>query len=246
MLSIVASKAEVANPKLVEKQRAPKEDNLTWLGGMEIPADRVELLLVGGAGPLHFRVRVAQAHARHDLSPSYWSHIALVEPRRSPLASTPIREVSLDPPRGFGFAPRDNAIQVDELDRYRDPTLYPNIASIRVPASWGTIATHLDRLQKQRSAVDLPELVLSWLAFAWGAGKVGNPLLEGRGVPSAVLAETVLGASGVNLSPGAVQGASCPELVWQSAKWWQEFYAESGGDVLSGSYFTPHALVETT
>jgi hypothetical protein len=243
MLSIVASQADLPNDHFVRKERLPGQDNLSWLQSVPSLAEHVELLLLGGSGPGDFRLRIAQAHARHDLSPSHWSHIALLEPRQSSIASTGVVEVSLEPLHGFGFPPRANALQRAELERYADPRRHPNIALVQVPCQWAAIQLQLERLSKQRSAVDLPELVVAWLAFIWGVGKTGNPLLEGRGVPSAVLIETVLGAVGLDLSPGSVERASCPELVWQAAKWWQEFYAATDKS-LSGAYFTPHELVE--
>jgi hypothetical protein len=48
-------------------------------------------------------------------------------------------------------------------------------------------------------------------------------------VPSAVFVETVYGMSGVELTPGLSSSASCPEAIWQSAKWWHNFYEGDGG-----------------
>src|SRR5690606_20822617 len=228
MLSILTSKATEPNQAFTEKPRDEGADNLRWIEAIEPQEGTIEVLLLGGRGPVDFRLRIAQAHARHDLSPSHWSHVLLVAPRAAALESTPIFEVSLTPPTGFGFPVPVNAVQTAELGRYGDPKAYPNLALIQVRGTWEVIERHVDRLRRQRAAVDLTELLLTWLAFAWGAGKMGNPLLDGRGIPSAVMVELVLGAAGVNLTPGSVQGASCPEMVWQAAKWWQEFYSGSG------------------
>lgn len=244
MLNIVASKAPEPNTSLNEVPRSEAQSNLDWFASRAPVNETVEILLLGGSGHTDFRLRIAQAHARHDLSPSHFSHAALVAPRAADLGTTPLYEVSLTPSRGFGFPSPHNGIQVGHLGAYADARAYPNIALICVPCTWETVEQHLDRLRKQRSAVDLPELILAWLAFTWGAGKAGNPLLDGRGIPSSTLVESVLGASGVNLSPGSVQGASCPELIWQAAKWWQDFYSGDGSKPLSGAYYTPHRFLD--
>jgi hypothetical protein len=104
-------------------------------------------LLVGGRGPIDFRLRVAQAHARHDLSPSHWSHVALVAPRAGAASEAEVIEVSLDPAGGFGFPVPTNAIQVGKLERYRDPKSYPNIALVQIACPWEKLEENLARLR---------------------------------------------------------------------------------------------------
>jgi hypothetical protein len=56
------------------------------------------------------------------------------------------------------------------------------------------------------------------------------------------MVDALLGAAQLNINPGAVQSANCPELTWQAAKWWQDFYSGGGTDPLSGFYHAPHRL----
>jgi hypothetical protein len=72
--------------------------------------------------------------------------------------------------------------------------------------------------------VDLPNILLAWLGFVWSAGDRTNPVLRGVGIPSAALVETAYAIAGVELTPGLSSNASCPEAIWQAAKWWQGFY----------------------
>jgi hypothetical protein len=85
------------------------------------------------------------------------------------------------------------------------------------------------RLREQRSIIDIPTLILPWLGFVWGAGTGGNPLLNGYGVPSAVLVETAYGMAEVELTPGLAAASSCPEAIYQAARWWTGYYTETGG-----------------
>ena len=103
----------------------------------------------------------------------------------------------------------------------------------------------VDKVRSQRSVIDLPSLMLPWLGYIWGAGQIGNPLLQGQGLPGAAFVETVYAMAGVELTPGLASSGSCPEAIWQSVKWWHEFYAQtasSGGGahglttVPSGAY----------
>ena len=71
--------------------------------------------------------------------------------------------------------------------------------------------------------------MLSWLAFVWGAGNGPNPLVNGSGLPSAVLVEIAFGIAEVELTPGLASASSCPEAIYQAAKWWHHFYADAAG-----------------
>ena len=75
--------------------------------------------------------------------------------------------------------------------------------------------------------IDLPELVVRWLEYVWAIGQSGNPLANGKGLPSAVFAETIFGIGGIELTPGLATASWCPEAIWQAAKWWKAFYDES-------------------
>ena len=85
----------------------------------------------------------------------------------------------------------------------------------------------VERFQQQRIVIDAVQLLLAWLGYAWGAGRAGNPLLDGLGMPSAAMLETVTGAAGFDLTPGLESRASCPEAIWQSARWWHEYHEEN-------------------
>jgi len=264
MLGIITSRSTERNALVREQPRAPKESNLDWLARAFGGSPRIEraskkkarasrpvagaaprateLLLLGGTSAIDFRLRVAQAHVRHDLSPSRWSHVALLGQHASDLAQTPIVEVSLEPPGGFGFPAPSNGVQEAQLGRYADPARYPNIALLTLPLPADGIAAPLAEFQMQRAALDVPELVLAWLAYAWGVGSAGNPLLSGQGLPSAAMLDRVLGAAQFDLTPGVVERASCPEAIWQAALWWHTFYTEGGRQAPRGVYCAPHKL----
>lgn len=180
-----------------------------------------DVILVGGASVVDYRVRLAQSHARHDLTPSYWSQVGLVKDRDE------MYTVSLDSWPDPARVPAINAITTVPLSIFDDGWRYPNIALLRFPGAQGSVLNAAWRLQKQRSVADLPALIVEWLGFVWGAGGAGNPLVAGFGVPSAVLVEIAFGLVQVELTPGLASASSCPEAIWQSVKWWQDFYVET-------------------
>ncbi|HEU4422587.1 MAG TPA: hypothetical protein VFR67_08600, partial [Pilimelia sp.] len=151
-------------------------------------------------------------------------------------------EVSLDPPTGFGIPTASNAVQTGRLGTYADPERYPNIALLRLPVpseQWQRETTRdqisvLERFKKQRSVLDVTELVLQWLAFLWGVGRAANPLLNGYGVPSAAMIEAILNAVGYDVTPALESRASCPEAIWQAAKWWHPYYSEHSPAPIEG------------
>jgi hypothetical protein len=121
-----------------------------------------------------------------------------------------------------GSVTGDNAIAEIPIRKFDDPERWPNIATLQFAS---TITSALvDSVRRDRGIVDLPSLLLKWLAFAWGADTTGNPLLAGHGIPSAAFAESVHSLARVDLTPGLSAASSCPEAIWQSAKWWREFY----------------------
>jgi hypothetical protein len=208
------------------------------------------LLLLGGRGQIAFRVRVAQAHLRHDLTPSNWSHAVLLGPIATRLEQTDVYDISLDPPHGFGFPTVGNALQVGKLADYLDPHRYPNVAILRLPVAssdWRVSASEqelsvLDRFRKQRSLLDATELLLQWLAFVWGVGRAGNPLLDGNGLPAAAMIEVVLNAVRYDVTPGLESRASCPEGIWQAVKWWHPYYEGQNTDPIAGYWTAEHRL----
>src|ERR1043166_8425832 len=83
MISIRQSDATNANAALKEVKPKSKETNSSWLKRVGA-SDGV--LLLGGASVAHFRIRVAQSHARADLKPSCWSLVGILTDSRTFLA----------------------------------------------------------------------------------------------------------------------------------------------------------------
>lgn len=251
MLSIRSSPSKGRNPDFKRVVRKRNEDNLKWLA-RNAPADddRPCLVLLGGSGPVDFRLRVAQSHARHDLTPSHWSHVALLNVPGRELSGAkdpgdaPLLEISLEPAGGFGYPPQTNGVQEATLARYRDPRPWPNVAIIYLPLDLAEVQKTVRKFMYQRAALDAIDLVLAWLAFAWGTGRAPNPLVEGRGLPSATMVEYVLGGLQYELTPGLDSRSSCPEAIWQSALWWHTYYEQSGGKKLEGAWVVDHGLVD--
>ena len=195
------------------------ETNLAWLQRVRAGSSaQGRLLLLGGVSVPHFRIRVAQSQLRADLMPSFWSQVGIMLDDET-FASVPLglHEANFD-------VPSNNGVQTCQLSDYADPANFPNIALINFTESFEPISQNIERIKNQRSVVDLPHLMLPWLGYIWGAGQAVNPLIGGTGLPSAVFAETTYGLAGIELTPGLATSASCPEAIWSTALWWQEFY----------------------
>ena len=82
----------------------------------------------------------------------------------------------------------------------------------------------LKRFKKQRVDIDCVELTLLWLGYVWGVGRTDNPLFDGYGMPSAAFIEALASANDYDLTPGLESRASCPEAIWQAARWWHEYH----------------------
>lgn len=208
------------------KRVAAKKDegNKTWLKRAisENGFANQGLLLIGGNSIPHFHIRVAQSYLRHDLSPSYWSLVGIMIDENT-FYSVPLQWCD-----ELGEMPRRNAIQECKISDYDDPAHFPNIAFVQFTDDHKQILEIADKLKLQRSSViDLVGLVVNWLEFVWGVRQKGNPLFENEGLPSAVYAEAVYGICGIELTPGLETSSSCPESIWQAAKWWSSFYKES-------------------
>lgn len=243
MISILNSHAKSPSDDFNPVSRDEGEDNLGWLT-RNLPAGAVtHLVLLGGKSQTAFRLRLAQAHLRHDLVPSYWSHVLMLKPAKN-IASSAVTEVSLEPERGFGFPAPCNAVQTGKLAAYRDPARYPNIAVLGIPVGQDEVTKALDQFQKQRAVLDAVDLVVRWLAYAWGVARSGNPLMDGLGIPSAAMLETVFGAAGFDLTPGLESRSSCPEAIWQAAKWWHEYYERDNRPGITGAYYTPDSIYD--
>lgn len=219
MIAIRRAPTSKGNAQLraVPALRAPS--NVAWLESVEA---RGGIVLIGGASLSHFRVRVAQSHLRRDLFPSFWSVAGILDAKGATLST-----VSFGGRAHTSDVPRTNAVQTRPVADYDDPRRYPNIAWLRFSTDGAAIADAIERVKADRAIVDLPRLLLAWLGFAWGAGDRGNPLLASLGVPSASFVEAVYALAGIELTPGLSSDASCPEAIWQSVKWWREYYEQS-------------------
>jgi hypothetical protein len=218
---------DASEPVALTKRPAPKgraRGNVAWLRRARREhkiGDVGDVVLLGGASIVDFRVRVAQSHARHDMTPSYWSIVGLLADADK-IISVPL-STGADP----ALIPATNAIATIPIAEFDDEDHYPNVAVLRFPATSSPVLDAIDRLRTQRSIADLPALIVAWLGFVWGTTGSANPLLEGLGLPSAVLVETVFGLVDVELTPGLASASSCPEAIWQSVKWWHDFYAQA-------------------
>src|ERR1041385_8629260 len=218
MITIRRSSTSKANPQIKEVAAKKKEGNQAWLKRVGASDG---LILLGGASITHFRIRVAQSHARGDLKPSLWSLAGLLTGGDSFL-STPLELCD----QGSQIALR-NGVKRCRLEDYDNPDEFPNVAVIQFTADATMILENASRIADQRSMIDLPALMLPWLSYIWIAGKATNPLSEGLGLPSAAFVEPAYGIAGLELTPGLSSATSCPEAIWQAAKWWHAFYVDA-------------------
>jgi len=244
MLHILSSSATAPSEDLQEVPRRAREDNLRWLR-RNLPKDGgSSIVLVGGTSPTAFRLRVAQSHVRHDLRPSHWSHVMLLGTPAENLATTTVYEIHLEAPSGFGFPPPDNAVQEGQLGQYQQTAAYPNIAILHVPVVQQDVLEALRKFKLQRAVLDAVDLLARWLAYVWGISRTSNPLLENFGIPSSAMLEIIFGAAGFDLTPGLESRSSCPEAIWQAARWWYEHYTKQNQAALTGAYYTAHKLLD--
>ena len=138
--------------------------------------------------------------------------------------------------------PATNAVQTLRLADYDDPVRWPNICVLRFADDPAVVVRHAQLVTQRRSIVDLPELLLAWLAYGWAAGSTDNPLLANKGIPGAAFVEAAHSLAGIELTPGLSSSASCPEAVWQAVKWWHGYYAEavSYGGAAAAKPLVPH------
>lgn len=199
------------------------ESNTAWLERVfqEGIAQEGSLLLLGGNSMADFRVRVSQAQLRFDLTPSYWSMVGVLTGNGSMFT------VPLDIAGDISEIPHVNGVREFELAEFDDIERYPNIAVIQVTTTPEKVVKYIEAMKLQRGLIDLPALVLSWLGYVWCVGKQSNPLLNGEGLPGAVFAETLFGLAGIELTPGLATASTCPEAIWQAAKWWASFYEQT-------------------
>lgn len=252
MLQIQRSRATTHNGALQEVRRSARQDNAAYVGANAATSrDETNLVLLGGVGPIDFRLRTAQAHVRDDLLPSAWSHLLLMGPPAKVPAKTAAFEIALYGREGVGFPPRTNGVAKVALGEYANTSAYPNVAVLRLPVPFSEVSRTIASFQTHRSTVDALEHLIAWWGYVWGVGRAQNPLLDGVGVPAAIFAEYVLGSLGYDLVPGFPSRASCPEAIWLSARWWFEFprSASHAADerkaerAIGGAYDAEHYLV---
>jgi len=121
MLVIRHSQAMAPNASLRDVPVQRRESNRAWLGRLGTTSG---ILLLGGSSLAHFRIRVAQAHVRSDLLPSFWSLVGILEDGET-FASAPL-DGSTDP----SDVPRTNGVRTCRLEEYDDPVRFPNIAVV--------------------------------------------------------------------------------------------------------------------
>ena len=243
MINILSSGVKDPSADFVEAERKSGQDNLAWIrANIKDATDQTVLVLVGGKSETSFRLRVAQSHVRSDLMPSYWSHVMMLDKFADDFGATTIHEISLEPHEGFGFPVPENGVQTGKLRQYARRSEYPNVAVLNVPAKFSEVTAALEKFKKQRAVLDAVDLVVQWLAYVWGVARSANPLLDGLGIPSSAMLEIVIGACGFDLTPGLESRSSCPEAIWQAARWWHEYYAGQAKTGLTGAYTIPHQI----
>ncbi|EYF01646.1 hypothetical protein [Chondromyces apiculatus] len=218
MLPIRHSHETQANQAIVE-QPPGEDDNVAWLARAPVHEG---LVLLGGADLAHFRLRIAQSDARQDLRPSYWSLVGIL--RGGTITSAPLDHGDV------AAVPSHNGVITRAFSEYADPARYPNVAVIAFAVAPDEIDKGIQRVRRQRSVPDLPDLIVRWLSYVWAVGRTPNPLLDQQGVPSAAFVSAVYGLAGLDLTPGLASAASCPESIWHAARWWHSFYAAQAQD----------------
>jgi hypothetical protein len=212
------------NDKLLTLEPKRNEKNKAWLARSGIEDG---ILLLGASNLEGFRIRVAQSVARSDLLPSFWSHVGI-------LRGGTVDTVTLDPSGDLSAVPANNGVGAHRLTEFDNPKRFPNIAAIRFTDKTATIRKCTRHVRADRQTVDIPSLIVTWLAYVWGARGQGNPLAEGYSVPSAALVSRVYAIAGIELTPGLTSEASSPEAIWQAAIWWHRYYEEASKDSPSG------------
>jgi hypothetical protein len=215
VIPVRESAAELPNDRLKAHDAHAREGNSAWFKRCPVQAG---IVLIGGSSLVDFRLRYAQSELRSDLSPSYWSLCGLID-ERGLIRTAPLQldDVSTVPVR--------NAVRTLAIDQFDDPELWPNVAVLSFVEQHAVVAAHADRVARRRTIVDLPPLVLDWLAYAWAVNEGINPLNTGRGMPSAAFVHAAHSLAGIELTPGLASTAACPEAIWQAVKWWHEYYS---------------------
>jgi hypothetical protein len=228
------------NPLLKEVSAPMQESaglpgNFSWL---ESTGYRDGVLLLGGTSIVDFRMRVAQSELRQDLLPSFWSTCGLL------IDGKVLMTARVDAISNSSARVERNGLEAVALNaesHYGDPSLYPNIAILQFTEDYAAIRENVARIGQERNIVDLLAQIVAWLGYCWAIGGSSNPLTHGHGIPSATLVERAHGLAGIDLSPGLPSASSCPEAIWQAARWWYESYdaVEASSKSKQEAAFTP-------
>lgn len=222
-MALISRSATSEANKGLQQDDAKSGGNKKWIG------DADGIILIGGASLADFRIRVSQSTLRGDMLPSFWSQCGILL-GDGLFASVPLdldarsKDAAATRDDDVSAIPRVNAVRYCSLDEIDNPQRYPNIAVIRFARKHDEVHQHIVQLSHNRSILDIPALMLPWLGFIWGTSGAGNPLINGMGLPSSAFVETVFAMANFELTPGLSSASSCPEAIWQSAKWWTGFY----------------------
>lgn len=248
MLRQSRSQATHGNPSVTELARPDGGGNVDWVAAAladigeaaGTAADTTLVALLGGCDALAFRLRVAQSHLRDDMLPSYWSESILIARGKADVTRARAIHVPLMQPENADYPTRRNGVVRRPLTDFDDPARWPNIALFALPVAEDKLLARVEAFSKSRSTLDALEHALRWLSFAWGVARTPNPLHDNYGLPSACLLETTFAAEGIDLTPGLESRASCPEAIWVSARYWQDYFEQFHHRPLVGRWTTPH------
>lgn len=226
MISVRVSPHAQRNTGITSLPRIAGEDNGAWLrrASSTLGGDAAVVLL-GGARLLDFRLRLAQAHVRVDMLPSYWSDAALLLGDGG--GELELWSAGLLAGCELDSVPKYNGVNTVDIDRIRSVQHYPNAALLRFSGPTAqALRESAALLRMGRLSLDLITPMLRWTGFCWGCEGYGNPLLQNTGLPSALFVDAAFAQRQVDLVPGLGERASCPEAIWQAALWWGDFYQE--------------------
>ena len=214
MLSMRASTATAPNGGLVERE--PKRgENGAWLARAGI--DQGWSCSAARPSPTFGSLRAVARPPRPDA-------VVVVSWPGSCWAAARLLTVPLDPGDDSSVRPT-NAIRAPALDAFDDPERYPNVALIAFAAGGDALASSRRGPAPARHHRPAGARV-AWLAMH-GASKTPIRWSAGTVLPSAAFVEAAHAVAEIELTPGLASASSCPEAIWQSARWWGEYYRES-------------------
>lgn len=230
MIKQTLSTQSSVNRDVQKLARQESETNVQWLkrAYASFNLDDISswsfIVLAGGKDIASFRIRVAQSHLRGDMLPSFWSDCALLKITKGNLATAKFYNLPLFQPALEPYAPARNGLVELSVNKIPD---YPNLALLALPVAQDKVLASLADYKGARISYDAVENILPWLAFVWGAGNAGNPLMQQIGFPSAMMLNQIYGAQGFDLAPGVNANLSTPETFWSGVKHWQDYYSKT-------------------